>query len=226
MTNTLHRYGNKGSFTDDWIVFTRTARGINDKDCEPKIRVILRAAAKYDPVNLRASEVGAMYRPEKNLNPFKIYFFGRRHVLRSEEIIKEAAQPRGVTAVFNKRDNMEAFIKELKELDLGISVNISALTDETRESCLNVGIVPHSVEYSLGFRGQVDRLPSRKALELSTMCGHGMVSGNFANKMIEHVKEGRQKPEMAGQYLAKLCVCGIYNVARAQRLLEQAQQSN
>jgi hypothetical protein len=54
------------------------------------------------------------------------------------------------------------------------------------------------------------------------MCGHGMVSHNFAKKMLEFVKEGRRTPVQAAAYLARFCTCGIYNTTRATRILEEA----
>jgi hypothetical protein len=74
----------------------------------------------------------------------------------------------------------------------------------------------------LGFHGDLTRLPDRHVLELSTMCGHGMVSHNFAKKMLDWVKEGRRDPQQASTYLAKFCTCGIYNTTRAVQILEEA----
>jgi hypothetical protein len=49
-----------------------------------------------------------------------------------------------------------------------------------------------------------------------------MVSHNLAKKMIDWVKEGRRTPEQAACYLTRFCSCGVFNPARAARLLEQA----
>jgi len=78
------------------------------------------------------------------------------------------------------------------------------------------------VEYTLGFHGDTSRLPERETLKLSTMCGHGMVSANFAKKMITHVKEGRTDKEDAAHCMAKFCVCGVFNTTRAMRILDNA----
>jgi hypothetical protein len=82
----------------------------------------------------------------------------------------------------------------------------------------------HSVEYSLGFHGDLTLLPDRHVLELSSMCGHGMVSHNLAKKMIDWVREGRRDPSQASEYLARFCTCGIYNPTRAVRILEAARK--
>jgi hypothetical protein len=112
-----------------------------------------------------------------------------------------------------------AFLKEVKEADLGLSVNISALTDRADELARQAGITRHSVEFSLGFFGALDKLPDRRILQISTMCGHGMVSFGFTQKMMDWVKEGRRTPEDSARYMARFCSCGIFNTTRAARLL-------
>jgi hypothetical protein len=56
------------------------------------------------------------------------------------------------------------------------------------------------------------------------MCGHGMVSHNFARKMIDLVRENRRTPQQAAATMARFCTCGIFNLTRAIRVLEQARK--
>ncbi len=65
-------------------------------------------------------------------------------------------------------------------------------------------------------------LPDEHVLALTTMCGHGLISSNFARKMIDRVREGRLKPEKAAGYMAKFCVCGAFNTSHAVRILNEA----
>ena len=74
--------------------------------------------------------------------------------------------------------------------------------------------------------GKTDRLADRQVLELSTMCGHGMISFTFARKMIDWVREGRRTPEQACGYMSRFCSCGIYNSTRAKEILEEARLHN
>ena len=53
------------------------------------------------------------------------------------------------------------------------------------------------------------------------MCGHGMVSANFAKKMLDRVREGRMEPPEAACCMAKFCVCGVFNTTRAMRILNK-----
>jgi hypothetical protein len=127
-----------------------------------------------------------------------------------------------VAAAFDNYAAMRAFVEDLKSADLGISVNISAPMDEAKRCCDDADIRRHSVEYSLGFRGRVDMLPDATTLEISTMCGHGMISANFAKKMIDWVKENRRTPEEAVCYMARFCSCGVFNMARAEHIIKEA----
>ncbi len=111
--------------------------------------------------------------------------------------------------------------RELIEADLGLSINVSTSVEGARELASACEIPRHSVEYSLGFDDPHDRLPERPVLELSTMCGHGMVSSNLPKKMIEMAKEGPRSPDQGAKTMARFCPCGVFNPARAKRLLEK-----
>lgn len=220
MTNTLHRYGTSENLQNDIIVFAIPCRGFNDRDAVPKLREFLRMAAKYRPVNMGDGSKGSIYRPQKRLNPLAHWF--RKTDRRYEAVINGVTNPTTVAAVFDDRATAEKFVEEVRSADLGISINISATIDRARQCCQDAGLSRHSVEYSLGFMGGgSDRLADRRTLELSTMCGHGMISFNFARKMIDFVKEGRRTPEQACGYMARLCSCGVFNPSRARQLLDE-----
>jgi len=219
MTNTLHRYGDAESLKNDFIVFVIPSRGYNDRDCVPKLRQFLRLALKYKPVNLGDGSRGGIFRPSKKLNPLAHWF--RKAKPDFDEVVEKVLSPTTVAAVFDNREAVEQFVEELRRADLGVSINISARIDGAQQCCREAGLTRHSVEYSLGFMGRTDRLADRRVLELSTMCGHGMISFNFARKMIDYVKEGRRTPEQACGYLSRFCSCGIFNPTRARDLLEQ-----
>jgi hypothetical protein len=220
MTNTLHRFGAPETLQNDYIIFAMAARGVNDEGAPPKLQTFLRLAAKHQPINLGNAVKGGIFRPEKALTP--LAHWRPRKRLASAEVVDGVDTCTTVAAVFDDAKKLEAFLKDLRQADLGISINISALTDEARACCRQAGITRHSVEYSLGFHGDLNRLPDRHVLELSTMCGHGMVSHNFAKKMMDWVKEGRRSAPEAATYLARFCTCGIFNTTRAIRILEEA----
>ena len=68
------------------------------------------------------------------------------------------------------------------------TVNISSSIENAKNACKFAGIPRHSIAYSLGFEEVGDNTPGKQAIMLSTMCGHGMLSINFAQKMMSFVK--------------------------------------
>lgn len=224
MTNTLHRFGTPDSQRDDYIVFAMCAKGINDRDQDAaeKMRTFLRLALKHGPVNLGHAVSGGMYRPSPDLTP--LAHWSRADRPDPEAVIASVEAPSTEAAVFDDLGKLEAFLRELQAADLGISINIAGLADETRACCQEAGITRHSIEYSLGFHGDLNRLPDRRVLELSTMCGHGMISHNLARKMTDLVRENRRTPQQAAATMARFCTCGVFNLTRAIRIIEQARR--
>jgi len=222
MTNTLHRFGAPETQRDDYIVFAMPSKGINEEGALGKLQTFLRLAVKHGPVNVGQGSKGGMYRPTSNLTP--LAHWSRPEGANPETVAKGMDEPSVVAAVFDDVTKVEALLKDLKAADLGLSINISGLADEANACCKRAGITRHSIEYSLGFHGDLNQLPDRHVLELSTMCGHGMLSHNFARKMIDMVRENRRTPKQAAAYMARFCSCGIFNLSRAVRVLEQARK--
>ena len=222
MTNTLHRFGAPETQRDDYIIFAMPSKGINEEGAIGKLQTFLRLAMKHGPVNVGQGSRGGMYRPSANLTPFA--HWSRAEGADPETVLKAMDEPSTVAAVFDDPAKVEALLQDLKAADLGLSINISGLADEARACCKRAGITRHSIEYSLGFHGDLNQLPDRHVLELSTMCGHGMLSHNFARKMIDMVRENRRTPQRAATTMARFCTCGIFNLARAIRVLEQARK--
>jgi hypothetical protein len=225
MTNTLHRWSEHYAaerrpdvppVADDYIVFAMASRKLNDDDLVEKYRTFARLAFRHNPVNVGDATKGGIYRPQPHLTPLA-------HWHRDpDRVINDVQGPTTMAAVFSTFEEMEAFVQELRDADLGVSINISAPMQAARRCCQEVGITPHSVEYSLGFQGRVERLPDRVVLEIGTMCGHGMISHNLVRKLLDWIKEGRRTPQQATKYLARFCICGVFNTARAEKLFEKA----
>jgi hypothetical protein len=233
MTNTLHRYSEHyasekpakpAPVGDDFIVFAMASRGINDDGLVEKYRAFLRLALKHHPVNIGDAAKGGMLRPTQDLNP-KAHW-KRDHRSYPEEVIAGIEGHTTAAAVFDNFENMKAFVDDVRNANLGISVNISAPIEDAARCCRDTGITRHSVEYSLGFCGRVDRLPDATVLELTTMCGHGMISANFAKKMIDWVKENRRSPAAVACTMARFCSCGVFNLSRAESILNEARTKN
>ena len=202
MTHTLHRRGNAESLSEDYVILMLKAIGVNDTDYIPKLQEFLRICLRHNPVNIGCETKGSMYEYP------------------AEEII---ADTRGDThAVFDNPQAAAAALKDLKEADLGLSVVVSGIF-ETVDKCLEeAGLKHHTANFSLGIWGRMEKLPENAILEITTMCGHAMVATNLVKAMIEEIRAGRKTPEEAARALTPNCTCGIFNPARAAKLMASA----
>lgn len=220
MTNTLHRYGAPETQKDDYILFAIPTRA-NREGSLPKLKAFLEIAKKHGPVSIGGGRKGSYYRPSEHLTP--LAHWRRDGGVGPDEVIAGIDEPGVVNAIFSDLDRLTACLRELRERDLGLSINVSGLTEDARRAAEAAGITRHSVEFSLGFcMGQTDRLPDRRTLEIATMCGHGMVSFGLVQKLVQMVKEGRRTSADASRCLSRFCSCGVFNLARAERLFEAA----
>jgi len=199
MTHTLHRRGTAESLSKDYVVMTLRAMGFNDKDYLPKCQEFLRIAVRHNPVNIASEMKGNIFE------------------LPPDEIIAEANGDSFV--VFDNPEDLTGFLKELKVADLGLSVVVSGLFEKVDECFEKAGLKHHTANFSLGIWGKQDLLPGDDILEVTTMCGHGMIPSNLVKAMVREIREGRRTPEEAVQVLAPNCSCGVFNPVRATELL-------
>jgi hypothetical protein len=218
VTNTLHRYGSAKSFYDDYIIFAIPCKGVNDQGAVEKLKTFLEICSRHNPVSVGNSELGS-YRPSRKARP-SVHWARDLHP-DHRSVMDAVHSLRTVAAVFDGRAKAESCLRDVIAADLGLSVNVAASVEGAREVAAACGIKRHSVEYSLGFSDPHDHLPSGQVLQLSTMCGHGMVSSALAAKMLELVREGRRSPDEAAVTLARFCPCGAFNPVRAKRLLAE-----
>lgn len=217
MTNSLHRFGAPDDFKDDYILFAMCARGKNDDRAPELLRQFLTICARHNPVNMGDGRHGGVHRPSRHLNP--LAHWRRSDNGSMQKVIEGLTERTTAAVVFDNPESLCRCLEELRAADLGLSINVSALNDDTRQCSEDVGIERHAVEYSLGFIGNTAQLPDANTLTLTTMCGHGMVASTFAQKMIDWVKTGRKTPSDCARYMSRFCVCGIFNPVRAERLL-------
>jgi hypothetical protein len=123
--------------------------------------------------------------------------------------------------VFDDRANMEAALRELAEAELGLSVVVSGLFDEVAECCRRAGTRAHTVNHSLGFWGKREKLPPREILEITTMCGHGLVAAGLVWHLAERMRGDGLPAAAACQEMGRMCICDIFNHVRAEALMGQ-----
>lgn len=205
MTHTLHRRAGLDGLENDYVIMAMPARGINnDGQVVEKLQGFLGIFAKHNPVNMGALGISHLYEstPEQII----------------ENVYPELPMVHGV---FTNRADLIAALSEIKEADMGISIIVSGLVDAADCCIREAGLKRHSINYSLGIWGDTRLLPDEKYLQITSMCGHAMISLNLVKKMIADIKQGAITVEAAAAELAKPCVCGIFNGVRAQQLLEE-----
>jgi len=203
MTHTLHRRGDAESLQCDYVVFTMSAKGFNEEGSADKMRTFLRILQKHNPVNFGDMQTGNC------------------HVKSPDVILQNIRSTSIVHGVFTDPGVVSGILKELKEADLGMSVVVTGVHQETDRCCRASGLEKHTVEHSLGIFGELRKLPTDAILQLTTMCGHGMVPANLVEKVIWDIKRGKKTYREGALELARPCHCGIYNPIRAERLLRK-----
>ncbi|TET08446.1 hypothetical protein E3J84_06210 [Candidatus Aerophobetes bacterium] len=201
MSHTMHRLGDRDSLKDDFVVLAIAAHGVNAKGAASKFKNFFDIVTKYEPSNF-----GDMKQ-------------GNKLILEKERIKQNFRDNSIVHGVFNNEGSVVQVLKELKEANLGLSIVVSGIIEKVNEICRKAGLKRHTVEQSLGIWGATEKLPSRETLEIITMCGHGMISSDFVEYLVEMIAEGRMTARKAAEKMGKLCICGIFNIPRAERLL-------
>ena len=198
MTHTLHRRGTAESLSEDYVMLMIQAVGVNEDGAVPKMQEFLRIALRHNPKNIGSVSMGGM-------------------IDKPEEVI--ANLEKIGHAVFDNKEAVTAVLKELKEADLGISVVVSGIFENVDECIEKAGLKHHTANFSLGIWGRTEKLPSNDILEITTMCGHALIASNLVKAMVAEIKAGTKTPEAAAKVLMPQCACGVFNPARAAKLL-------
>ena len=208
MSHTLHRRASQDGLRDDYVILVMASRAFNKNDATPgKYKEFLRIFSRHNPANLGGMGIGHLY--DSTLE--KII----------DQVDKAFPGLPMVHGVFHTREDLIGALKEIKEADMGLSVIVSGLTEDTDCCIREAGLKRHSMNCSLGIWGDTGKLPDERFLQISSMCGHAMISFNLIQKMVDDIKAGKTSAEDAAAELAKPCVCGVFNPRRAARLLRE-----
>jgi len=201
VSHTLHRLGDRKSLAGDWVVLAITASGINRAGSAPRLRRFLELASRHNPVNLGDIRTGSTFSQTR------------------KRLLEAITDGTVLHAVFSSTRDVASFLTDLKAEDLGISIVVSGLLDTCRRIAARTGLKPHTVAVSLGIWGRTETLPGPSLLEVTSMCGHGMIPGRLVEKLAEEVASGALGAREAAARLARPCVCGIFNPRRAAALV-------
>jgi hypothetical protein len=186
-------------------MYARTSRYVNREGCGPKLKEILKIFLSENPVNFGSSHSGRSY--AGGLDP--------------DEYAKTLDTAYAVACCFSSRENVRNVLAKLKKADTGISIVVSGLVEEIRKMGDEVGLKPHTALLSLGVHGRKELLPKESVLEITTMCGHGLVATHLVQEVAAEVRTGTMTPEDGAHLLAQPCPCGIFNLDRCVELLKE-----
>ena len=203
MTHTLHRKGTRESLNQDYVVLCMAAKNINEEGSDEKMREFLRIVLKHNAVNYGDMRTG---------NSF---------YCTPEEIISKVSSTSIVHGVFTDKDTVSKVMKTLKKANLGMSVVVSGPFTSVEEACKEAGCKPHSIDYSAGVWGRTEKLAHPEILEVTTMCGHAMISANLVEEIAKRINAGVITSKEGAVELGRACCCGIFNHIRAEKLLKK-----
>jgi hypothetical protein len=198
MTHTLNRTGLSENRPGEEIVFLAMVQRAQRGQKIEAMGEIINTVLKYKPLNI----------------------LGRPGGLADERIRQVMPRAGIVTAVFNDLETVRRLVAELKEKKPGISVVLSGLFPDVRCICEEAGLREHTHNISLGVFGRTDRLPDEKTREITTQCGHALISRHYVDSVLKKIGRGKMTAEEGAAILVKPCVCGIGNPERIARLLE------
>ena len=208
MTHSMHRVGTASDLYDDFTIIFMSARGYNDIGSQEKLRKFLKLAIKHNAVNFGNMEAGSAL------------------VKGPEKVIEAVKDGTTVQATFATEEDFINIVKELVAEDLGMSVVIQGLSDKVHNCCNQAGVTPHTWNNSLGVWGKTELLPPKEIMEITTMCGHGLVGVALVKKVLEDIKKGKIDYAKGAQTLSKPCICGFINPVRVERLLRRLIESD
>ena len=197
MTHTMHRQGSVESLKEDYVVLVMG--GDIPFDIYRR-RLQRRFPLIYEMVKKVLLNMG---------------------ILKLLRIIKRA-KPTGScrSPVFNNKKELTNYLKKLKEKNMGKSVVVSGLFDEVNDCLKELNLYPHTVQFSLGIFGKKELLPEKEVLEITTMCGHHMISPGLVEKLASDVKNGKICLEEAIRVMSEQCVCEVFNQEQSCKLMK------
>lgn len=203
MTHTLLRTGDVESQRKEFCWLVYQTKGVNDTNFIEKAHEYIATVEAVGGDNWGDTKTGSIL----NVGPQIV-----------KENIKDNSRIRGV---FSSREKAVNFLRDVVTKELGLSVLIAGILPEIAQICSEVGIVPHSANFSLGIWGRKEKLPDEKTLSITTMCGHHTVPTKYVELITEEVDSGIISPEEGAEKLAAFCYCGVFNPIRCMEILSK-----
>lgn len=205
MTHSLHRQGSADSLRDDYILLCTPSIGLNNRGAGKKLKQILEIIFAVGPTNIG------------------FYGHGNRFDNLDYEIIKSSLTDNSrLRCCFDSIEKVKKVLVKIKKGNFGISMALSGPVDEILALLKNLDLYPHTINVSCGVFGKTELLQGRRQeMEISTMCGHGMIGWRLVKQTMADLNNENIDIEKAIQRLCKPCTCGIFNPSRAGKILKK-----
>lgn len=204
MSHSLHRLGSEESLKGDYVFLCTPARGVNNVGAAKKLVKILNILLEVGPANIGLYGHGSL------MSGVCI-----------DDIKRGINDNSRLRCCFDNREKVKEVLSRIKSEDFGLSIAVSGSITELMDMARELSLKPHTINISCGVFGKLERLPDAKVLEISTMCGHGMIGHRLVNSIIKKLHAGEIGLDDAIQRLGEPCTCGIFNPSRASEILQQ-----
>ena len=204
MTHTLNRTGLTEEKSGEEIIFLAMVQAKYKNEKAEVMKELASIIVKYNPSN----------------------FIGAPTGFTPEVLVKVAGRLSIITAVFHDMETVTELIHEIKSKKLGISIVLSGLFSDINHVCQKTGLKEHTHNISLGVFGQIQDLPEKEVMDITTQCGHALISPHYVKHLAKKVSKGKMTSKEAAGLLIKPCVCGIGNKERIGQILDSMVESN
>jgi hypothetical protein len=202
MTHSLHRFGSEEELKKDFIVMAMPSKGITEVGSAEKIKKHLAICKRHDPNCMGGQKVG------------------NSCLISEDEIIGNAKDIVSTyNGVFSDKNIVKDVLQEEIDEQVGLSIVVSGVYSETKDIADQLGIFPNAVNFSLGIWGKKELLPEPEILEITTLCGHGLISQHLVRNYFKKVEKG-YSAEKAAREIGSLCYCSICNLERIADVLK------
>jgi hypothetical protein len=198
MTHTLNRTGLTKEKSGKEIIFLAMVHAKYKNEKAEEMKELASLIVKYNPSN----------------------FIGAPTGFTPEVLVKVAGRLSIITAVFHNMGTVKKLVQEIKAKKLGISIVLSGLFSDINHVCQKTGLREHTHNISLGIFGQTEALPENGVMDITTQCGHALISPHYVKHLFKKVGKGKMTSQEAAKLLVKPCVCGIGNKERIEKILD------
>ena len=201
---------------------THTLNRTGLDDTKPGEEFVILCMAHYKDKAARSKQMEEMARVIIDHRP--INFIGHPLGIKEDDLAPLAGLTGIITAVYTNKDLVIRLVKEIKSRKLGISVVLSGLFSDIGDVCRATGLTEHTSHIALGVFGKTEKIADPLTMEITTQCGHALVSRQYVKDIVKRLQKGKLTAAEGSELLAKPCVCGILNPKRTETILTKMAQ--